>query len=241
MKNIKAIALTALLLLPLAGRTMAQNYDPADTTTIYPLHGTYYHDRFVGRKTASGEVFSQKRLTAAHWKIKLGTIVLVTNPATGQQVLVKVNDRCPRRGVFDMSRRAARAVGIKGSRPVQVRLLGPEWKSRWEEMDAAEPDEVPEAPTEQQAQEQTGMSAKASHSGLYDLFLGTATSRAEATEMLKNLPEKYHPNVEHVAEYTPDGVSLILRLGQSRHTVEALRQKVLPKFPEATLRERSKH
>ena len=126
------LALLALLALPLA----AQNYDYRDTLTEYPNRGTWYNNRFEGHKTASGEVFDQNKFTAAHWRIKLGTYVLVTNANTGLQVIVRVNDRCPKRGVFDMSHRAANAIGIRGSQPVTIRCLGPGYEQRWAEQDA---------------------------------------------------------------------------------------------------------
>ena len=58
---------------------------------------TYYHDRFENRKTSSGEIFSQKKYTAAHKTLPLNTLVRVTHLKNGRSVLVKVNDRCPRR------------------------------------------------------------------------------------------------------------------------------------------------
>ena len=109
----------------------AQNYSSDDTVTEYPNKGTYYHDRFEGRKTANGEIFDQNKFTAAHWKIKLGTYVMVTNRNNGMQVIVRVNDRCPKHGVFDLSHRAANAIGIKGMQPVNVRLLQGDWYERW--------------------------------------------------------------------------------------------------------------
>ena len=111
----RQIATIALVLWPLWA--MAQNYAVTDTVTEYHNKGTFYHDRFEGRKTANGEIFDQNKFTAAHWKIKLGTMVMVTNRNTGLQVIVRVNDRCPKRGVFDLSHRAATAIGIKGCQP----------------------------------------------------------------------------------------------------------------------------
>lgn len=68
----------------------------------------YYHDKFNGRKTASGEVFSNKKQTAAHKKLPLGTVVKVTNKANGKWVLVKINDRGPftRGREIDLSKKA---------------------------------------------------------------------------------------------------------------------------------------
>ncbi|UYW00601.1 septal ring lytic transglycosylase RlpA family protein [Flavobacterium agricola] len=56
---------------------------------------SYYHDKFNGRTTASGEKFNNNKLTAAHKTLPFGTIVKVTNTANNQSVIVKVNDRGP--------------------------------------------------------------------------------------------------------------------------------------------------
>ncbi|MDO4728023.1 MAG: septal ring lytic transglycosylase RlpA family protein [Bacteroidota bacterium] len=55
----------------------------------------YYHDKFNGRKTASGAIFDNKKQTAAHKKLPFGTQVKVTNKANGKWVLVTINDRGP--------------------------------------------------------------------------------------------------------------------------------------------------
>ena len=60
------------------------------TTTI-----SYYSSKFNGRKTASGEMFDNTKLTAAHKYLPFGTMVKVTNPQNGNSVIVKINDRGP--------------------------------------------------------------------------------------------------------------------------------------------------
>lgn len=87
--------------------------------------GTYYADRFVGRKTSCGEIFRQNQYTAAHKTIPMGTYLLVTYPVTNQHVVVKVNDRCPKPGILDMTKLAVHAIGIRGSGKVTVRTLDP--------------------------------------------------------------------------------------------------------------------
>ena len=87
--------------------------------------GTYYADRFVGRKTSCGEIFRQNQYTAAHKTIPMGTYLLVTYPVTNQHVVVKVNDRCPKPGILDMTKLAVHAIGIRGSGKVIVRTLDP--------------------------------------------------------------------------------------------------------------------
>jgi rare lipoprotein A len=56
---------------------------------------SYYADKFDGRKTASGEKFSNRKLTAAHRKLAFGTKLKVTNNANNKSVIVIVNDRGP--------------------------------------------------------------------------------------------------------------------------------------------------
>lgn len=87
--------------------------------------GTYYADRFVGRKTSCGEIFRQNQYTAAHKTIPMGTYLLVTYPVTNQHVVVRVNDRCPKPGILDMTKLAVHAIGIRGSGKVIVRTLDP--------------------------------------------------------------------------------------------------------------------
>jgi len=88
--------------------------------------GTYYADRFVGRKTSNGEIFRQNQYTAAHKTIPMGTYLLVTYPVTNQKVVVRVNDRCPKKGILDMTKQAVHAIGINGSGKVIVTALDPE-------------------------------------------------------------------------------------------------------------------
>ena len=56
---------------------------------------SYYSSKLNGRKTASGEMFDNTKLTAAHKYLPFGTMVKVTNPQNGNSVIVKINDRVP--------------------------------------------------------------------------------------------------------------------------------------------------
>lgn len=79
-------------------------------TSLYKseVFACYYHNKFNGRKTASGEVFSNKKLTAAHKKLPFGTLVKVTNPQNKKSVIVIINDRGPFTKGFeiDLSKKA---------------------------------------------------------------------------------------------------------------------------------------
>lgn len=127
--------ITVMLVLMAGAGVRAQNFPVSDTVTEYSMKATYYADKFVGRKTSSGEVFSQEKYTAAHHRIKMGTFVLVTNKKTGEQVVVKVNDRCPIKGVIDLTKKAARSISVKGTGSVSVRVLPSSYKYYWEHQD----------------------------------------------------------------------------------------------------------
>ena len=53
---------------------------------------TFYHDKYDGRKTASGSVFRQSAMTCASNVHKLGSMLRVTNKENGKSVIVKVTD-----------------------------------------------------------------------------------------------------------------------------------------------------
>jgi rare lipoprotein A (peptidoglycan hydrolase) len=90
---------------------------PARTVTA-----SWYGNEFNGRRTANGDRFDPRGLTAAHRTLPLGTKIRVTNPRTGASVLVTVTDRGPycARRELDLSRAAAREVGILSSGVARV-------------------------------------------------------------------------------------------------------------------------
>jgi len=71
-------------------------------------HASYYHDKFNGKKTASGARFDNNKYTAAHKKLPFGTMVKVTNEANGKSVIVEVTDRGPytKAREIDLSKKA---------------------------------------------------------------------------------------------------------------------------------------
>lgn len=85
---------------------------------------SYYAARFDGRKTANGETFSNRRLTAAHRTLPFGTRIRVTSLANMRSVIVRVNDRGPfvRGRVVDLSRAAAEKLDMVSAGIVRVRL-----------------------------------------------------------------------------------------------------------------------
>lgn len=90
---------------------------------------SYYAAKFHGKRTASGERFSQKLLTAAHLSLPFGTLLKVTNLQSMKSVIVRVNDRGPhvRGRMVDLSRSAAEHLGITrtGVARVELEILKP--------------------------------------------------------------------------------------------------------------------
>jgi rare lipoprotein A len=91
-------------------------------------HGraSYYGRGFAGRRTASGERFDPRAMTAASPKLPFGTLVRVTR-SNGASVTVRVNDRCgcPHGRIIDLSEEAGRRLGMlkEGTVDVTVEIL----------------------------------------------------------------------------------------------------------------------
>jgi rare lipoprotein A len=86
---------------------------------------SWYGRRFQGRRTASGEPFDMRELTAAHKTLPFGTKVRVRSLRNGREVVVRINDRGPftKGRVIDLSRAAIKALGLSARGVIQVELL----------------------------------------------------------------------------------------------------------------------
>lgn len=75
--------------------------------------------------TASGERFNPNAMTAAHRTLRFNTVVRVTCIRSGRSVVVRINDRGPnvRGRVIDLSRAAARKLGMGGLARVRVEVV----------------------------------------------------------------------------------------------------------------------
>ena len=127
----KPLAISFFFLLFLANDIFSQDRDrkKAGVEKVFYGQASFYANKFAGRKTASGEIFSQSKMTCACNAVKIGTWLRVTNVRTKKSVLVKVNDRIhPRmKRVVDLSSGAAKKIGITSSNGVgrvKVEVLG---------------------------------------------------------------------------------------------------------------------
>ncbi len=85
---------------------------------------SWYGPGFHGRPTASGAIYNQNELTAAHQTLPLGTRVMVTNLDNGRSTEVTVNDRGPfaKGRILDLSYAAARTLGMIGPGTIPARI-----------------------------------------------------------------------------------------------------------------------
>lgn len=85
---------------------------------------SYYSMKYQFSKTASGELFNQLALTAAHRTLPFGTKVRVTNLKNDKSVVVKINDRGPfvNGRIIDLSRNAFSTIGNTDSGTIDVRI-----------------------------------------------------------------------------------------------------------------------
>lgn len=92
--------------------------------TVVEGIASWYGPGYDGKPTSSGERFDQDALTAAHYDWAFGTRVRVTLLSSGRSVVVRVNDRFPNHKgrILDVSRAAARAIGLIGPGTGRVRL-----------------------------------------------------------------------------------------------------------------------
>ncbi len=85
---------------------------------------SWYGPGFHGRRTASGEVFASRAMTAAHRTLPFGTRVRVVHERTGRSVVVRINDRGPFHGgrVIDLAEGPAQALGMTAEGATYVSL-----------------------------------------------------------------------------------------------------------------------
>jgi len=111
--------------------------EPQEAKAVAPKEvrigtASYYGPGFHGRRTASGERFNMNALTAAHRHYPFGTMLRVTNLRNQRATIVRVNDRGPfhKRRVLDLSKGAAREIGLTGTGSVKVEVMDWGWRGR---------------------------------------------------------------------------------------------------------------
>lgn len=120
---LKSVKTIILILLVITCTASELNKVPLVIDSI----ASFYHQKFEGRKTASGETFKQGKLTAANNTLPLGTQVKVTRIIEEEtlSVQVKINDRTHPKFAhrIDLSKSAAKKLKITGIAPVKIEVL----------------------------------------------------------------------------------------------------------------------
>jgi rare lipoprotein A (peptidoglycan hydrolase) len=122
---------TSLLVLSMvtlpACMTVPKGRGSYDTGYMERGYASWYGGYFHGRPTASGAIFNQFEMTAAHRLLPLGSVVRVTNPENGRNVVVVINDRGPfiKGRVIDLSYAAAKQLSAvkPGTFPVLIEVI----------------------------------------------------------------------------------------------------------------------
>lgn len=120
----KRAILLIIMIISTLGIYSFNKFNANDAKTSF---ASFYHDKFNGRKTASGEIFSNRKLTAAHRTLPFGTVIQVTNLRTGKSVEVRINDRGPFHSsrALDLSKAAFDSIGntAKGTMPIEYEIV----------------------------------------------------------------------------------------------------------------------
>lgn len=118
---------------------MGQSYSPREDYS-YSETGmaSWYGDDFHNKRTANGETYNMRAITAAHRTLPLPSIVKVTNLENGKSIIARVNDRGPyvKNRIIDVSEKGAELLGYKnkGTTRVRVEIMAQESKALKEAM-----------------------------------------------------------------------------------------------------------
>jgi len=133
MKLIFSLLLLVLLLATARSQVGVGGADRKDSLDVgirasgsRTFYGTasYYADKFNGRPTATGELYSSEKMTAACNVLPLGSWIRVTNLANNRSVIVRTNDRLhiKMKRLVDLSHVAAQKLGYVGRGLAKVRV-----------------------------------------------------------------------------------------------------------------------
>jgi rare lipoprotein A len=120
--------ITLVLLAAAKPADSAAGQRPAQAQAVQVGLASFYGPGFHGEETASGEIFDQNEMVAAHRSLPLGSVVRVTNLENGRRVVLRVIDRGPygrnfRKGtIIDVSKGAAGRLGFITDGLVRVRI-----------------------------------------------------------------------------------------------------------------------
>ncbi|MCP4200636.1 MAG: septal ring lytic transglycosylase RlpA family protein [bacterium] len=126
MRSPGALPLVATLILAVLGSACTSSRRAREGHRGFEQSGiaSWYGPGFDGRTTANGETYDMETMTAAHKQLPFGTVVEVKNRDNGRRTRVRINDRGPfvAGRIIDLSKAAAREIGMLGPGTARVRL-----------------------------------------------------------------------------------------------------------------------
>lgn len=242
--------LATLMLVAFNTSLRAQVFDHSDTISQHRMRATFYHNRFEGRRTASGEIFHQNLFTAAHKTLKLGTFIMVRNDKTGDSIILKINDRCPKRGILDLTRRACDAIRIPGAGSIHVRILGDDYEDQWMAQESLfdsvySPyaasgklaDDLRLAQQSKDTEESASPASSKKHrrpayrepEERFDIFLGYTSTHGEAFGMIEQLPVHYREKAR-VIEANEELFCVVIEVNMTSEDAKELYAKLSNTF-----------
>lgn len=133
--SIKAQETTGIQATPAKHRQSKKGKREVSKEKVHYGTASFYANKFEGRKTSTGEIFSQKKLSAASNILPLNHWVRVTNTRNNASVVLRINDRMHKNNkrLIDLSKSAAKKLRFTGFglAHVKVEVLG---KKRPEEI-----------------------------------------------------------------------------------------------------------
>jgi rare lipoprotein A len=117
-------SLAAPVVTPRAAALSMPTSQRARASRANSVRTSYQGNSTAGRRTASGEAYDPEDLTAASSTLPMGSSVIVTDPATGRSVKVRINDRSRKAHgrSLDLSRHAAEELGMTKRGVARVKL-----------------------------------------------------------------------------------------------------------------------
>ncbi len=205
-------------------RSMVNREDFIDPAAFKPNgqiltgYASWYGPGFHGRTAADGSRYNMDEMTAAHKSLPFGTLVRVTNKRNGQSCVVRITDRGPyvHGRIIDLSRAAAKAIGMLGSgvAPVSVAILqkDPNFKIALPVLKEPEPEIAETAPRlkESARDEKGGGDFKGLFSELEaeiefeETLTETPASKPEAASKTKTIPASDEVILAPAVEDTDD-------------------------------------
>jgi peptidoglycan lytic transglycosylase len=170
---------------------LGKTYELLSTSRGYHERGvaSWYGNKFHGRKTSNGEIYSMYGMTAAHKTLPIPCYVRVTNLANNRSVIVRVNDRGPFHGarIIDLSYAAAKKLdySVKGTATVEVVVIDP----RDDPNNTVEQSRINEASINDEPVVTTGKPPAAVKSGNRYLQVGAFSNQVAAADLSERLQE----------------------------------------------------